>query len=86
MTHFNLLGHREIDNVLNLCEIESLGCDGRGDHHVLLGRLECLDGVLSLFLGCERRGSDGRLDVGMVDVLLEPWIATASTPLSSRYS
>lgn len=45
--------------MLNLGEIESLGSDTRSDHDVLLARLEGLDGVLALLLGCEgqRQGS-----------------------------
>jgi hypothetical protein len=54
-THLDLLGHGEIDNVLNLGEIESLGRDGTGNHDVLLARLERLDRIFSLFLSCESR-------------------------------
>lgn len=52
--NLNLLRHGEINDMLNLGEIESLGSDTGSDHDVLLARFERLDGVLALLLGCER--------------------------------
>ena len=48
----DLLGHGEDDDVLDVVEVEALGRDARGDHHVLRAGLEGLDDVLPLFLRC----------------------------------
>ena len=51
---FNLFRHCKDDDVLNLREIEALGSNARCNHDVLCAGFERLDGVLTLFLGCER--------------------------------
>lgn len=82
------------NNVLNLVKVEPFGGDARGNHDVLGAGLESSDGILALFLGCWSAQEStrqlpsalqGRTRVIAI-LLFDPWMATASTPLSKRYS
>lgn len=48
---FDLLWHREDNDVLDIIEVQPFGCDARCDDDILGARLERFDGVLPFFLG-----------------------------------
>jgi hypothetical protein len=48
----DLLWHGEDNNVLDVIEVQTFGCDTRRYHYVLRTRFEGFDGVLAFFLAC----------------------------------